>query len=321
MREEHALDDPPLGEPGGEGVEGGLAQGGPLDAAEGVVIGEEVEIGEGFEIRLGPSALEAEGVRLDAVEEGGGQALGDLDVGGAQVVGENRRGRPVGGPDVADVRAHRLLHGMVVDDEVDLHEALLEEGGLDVHHGHPVEAMHLSRGDRLHVDVEDLAHGDVLGSGDGAEGADGRSRPVAAQQGPEGERGRDGVGVGIVLHQDENAGAPSKWARIFSTRARSWARSSSGWSTRSAKADRGTVMAPGTWRRSSPTTSTAASGRPGAHRGGHPRRRGRPAPRPPEDHGRDRGPGDTRAESSGSPVTARALRRVSRARREGRDTR
>ena len=90
MREEHALGDPSLGKARGESVEGGLAEGGALDATESVVIGEEVEMGEGFEIRLGPSALEPEGVRLDAVEERGGQALGDLDVGGAQVVGEDR---------------------------------------------------------------------------------------------------------------------------------------------------------------------------------------------------------------------------------------
>ena len=92
----------------------------------------------------------------------------------------------------------------MVDDEVDVDEALLEEGGLHVDHGHPVEGVHLFRGDRLHVDLEDLAHGQVLRPRDGAEGADGSSRAVASEEGAQGEGGGDSVGIGVVLHQDED---------------------------------------------------------------------------------------------------------------------
>ena len=108
VREEDALDDAALREPGGQRIEGGLGKLGALDATQGVVIGEQVEVREGLEIGLGAAALEPEGVGLDAVQERGGQTLADLDVGGPEVLHENGRGRSVGRPDVADVRPHEL---------------------------------------------------------------------------------------------------------------------------------------------------------------------------------------------------------------------
>src|SRR5262249_1275605 len=50
MGEEHTLGDAPLGEPGGQRVQRRLAKGRALDAAERVVVGEEVQEGEGLKV-------------------------------------------------------------------------------------------------------------------------------------------------------------------------------------------------------------------------------------------------------------------------------
>ncbi len=124
---------------------------------------------------------------------------------------EDGRGGAVGGPHVRMRAWMGALDRVVVDDEVDLREvllqveALLQERRLHVHHGHPVELVEGLGADLLDLDVEDLAHGHVLGARDGAEGAEGGRHPGAAEQRLEGQRRGDGVGIGVVLHQDEDA--------------------------------------------------------------------------------------------------------------------
>jgi hypothetical protein len=81
---------------------------------------------------------------------------------------------------------------------------------LHVHHGDAVELVEGLGADLLDLDVEDAAHGHVLGAGDRAEGADGRRGPVAAEQCLERERGGDRVRIGIVLHQDQDVLGASK---------------------------------------------------------------------------------------------------------------
>src|SRR5712691_392276 len=87
--EEDALDDASLDEPRGQRVERGLGKLGALDPTQGIVIGEKVEVGEGLQVGLGAAALEPQGVGLDAIEQRGGQALADLDVGGPQILDED----------------------------------------------------------------------------------------------------------------------------------------------------------------------------------------------------------------------------------------
>ena len=174
----------PPGQALGEHVERGVGQLGPLDPPQGIVIGEHVEKREGLEVGAGAAALEAEGVGLDAVEQGGGQPLGDLDVGRPQVLHEDRRGRAVGrAARRGSARLDRMLDRMVIDHEVDLAEALLEEGGLHVHHGDAVELVERLGADLLDLDLEDPAHGHVLGPGDRAEGADAAPRSGCGRAG------------------------------------------------------------------------------------------------------------------------------------------
>src|SRR5712691_6644071 len=134
--------------------------------------------------------------------------MGELDVGGPQVLDEDRRGRAVGGPHVLDVGADWPLHRVVVDHQIHFVEVLLEERGLHVHHGYPVELVDAPGTDFLDVDLEDLAHGEVLGPGDGAKGTYRGGAAGAPEQNPEGQRRRDGVRVGIVLHEDQDAVRP-----------------------------------------------------------------------------------------------------------------
>ena len=81
-------------------------------------VGQRVEEREGLEIDPVGVAREEQRVRLDRVEHRRRRALRDVDVDGAQVLGEDRRGRSVVGADVLEDRAVAGLLGMMVDDEV-----------------------------------------------------------------------------------------------------------------------------------------------------------------------------------------------------------
>ena len=161
--------------------------------------------GEGLHVRPRRAALEMQGVRVNAVEERGRQPLRDPHVRGAQILGQDRGRCAVRGANVLQARPRRRFLGMVVDDQVHLAQRFLEEARLGVDHHDPVVLGECARLDLLDVDVEDPDHRAVFGAGDGAERRDRGGGPGPPQERAHGERGGDGVRIGIVLHHDQHA--------------------------------------------------------------------------------------------------------------------
>src|SRR2546430_2163855 len=127
VREDDPVRELPARDPERQDVEGLVGQLRALDTPERRVVRARVQVRERLEVRLGGAPLEVERVGLDAVEERRREALRDLHVRGAQVLGHDRRGRAPRGADVTEVRPRGRLLGAVVDDEVDLAERLLAE--------------------------------------------------------------------------------------------------------------------------------------------------------------------------------------------------
>ncbi len=94
---------------------------------------------------------------------------------------------------------------MMVDHEIDAREELAEVVRLHVDRRDAVEAGELGRRDRLHLDVEQVGHPDVLGPRDSLERRDDGGRPRPAQDVAKGETSGQRVRVGLVVEQDQDA--------------------------------------------------------------------------------------------------------------------
>ena len=169
-----------------------------------VGVGQRIEIRERFDVAPVRLAVEEERVRLDGVEHRRRGALGDARVDGPQVLGQNGAGRSVVFADVLEDRVVAVLLGMVIDDEIDAVETG-EVVRLNVDHADAVEVFDGVRRDRLDVDVEQVRHPDVLGARHPLERRDDGGRPGAVQNRAQREPAGHGVGVGLVVQQDEDA--------------------------------------------------------------------------------------------------------------------
>ena len=184
-----------------EAVEGEF---GALHLADHRGVGQRVEVRERVEVDGVRLPVEEQRVGLDRVEHRRGRALGDVHVDGAQVLGEDGARRPVVRPDVPEHRAVAGLGRVVVDHEIDLVDEPREVVGLHVHHRDPIEPGEVLRPDRLDMDVEQVQHPEVLGPGHALDGADDGGGLRAAEQVPQGQPRRHGVGVRVVVQQDEH---------------------------------------------------------------------------------------------------------------------
>ena len=145
-------------------------------------------------------------VALDAVGERRREPRPQLDLRGAHVLGQDRRGGAVRGPDVLDHGVVAGALGVVVDHEI--HRAqprgrlVAEHRRLYVEQRQRIELAELVGGERAHVDVERVDHRAVLGPRDLAEGDQRRGRTLAPEQRAQRVAAGDAVGIGIGLEQD-----------------------------------------------------------------------------------------------------------------------
>ena len=108
-------------------------------------------------------------VGLDAVEQRGGEALRDLRVGGAQVLGEDRRRRAVRRPDVLHGACTGGSSGWWSITSVDVAQALLEEARLHVDHAPRVVVVAGRAAAPRSPRSRGSGHGAVFGPRDSAE--------------------------------------------------------------------------------------------------------------------------------------------------------
>ena len=112
----------------------------PFHLADERRVGERIEERERLEIDAVGVAREEQRVGLDRVEHRRRGALRDVDVDGAQVLGQDRGGRSVVGADVLEDGAVAGLLGMMIDDQVGAIEQAAEVVRLDVDGGDAIEA-------------------------------------------------------------------------------------------------------------------------------------------------------------------------------------
>ena len=93
----------------------------------------------------------------------------------------------------------------MVDDEVDPIDEAAVVVRLHVDHGDPIELFHRVGGQDFDVDVEQVDHPEVLGTGDALQRAQNRRGLGAAQQVTQREARRQRVRIGIVVEQDQHA--------------------------------------------------------------------------------------------------------------------
>src|SRR5262249_27274615 len=166
-------------------------------------VGERIEKAERLHVDHVAAALEKERVGLDAVEQRGREPLRRLHAGGAEIIGEDRRGRAVVGAEVGEARSERRALRMVVDDQIDAPERLLEIGRLHVDERElGAVGVEIAGVDALDLDFEQAEHREILRAGDLAKSHDRRRRALPSQQLAQRERAADRVGVGVVLQQD-----------------------------------------------------------------------------------------------------------------------
>ena len=85
-------------------------------------VGERIQIREGVEVGAVGLPVEEQRVGLDRVEHRRRRPLRDVDVNGAQVLGQNRGGRSVVGPDVLEDGVVAGLLRVMIDHQVDLRQ-------------------------------------------------------------------------------------------------------------------------------------------------------------------------------------------------------
>ena len=164
-----------------------------------------IEERERFEVDAVRVAREEQRVRLDRVEHRRRRALRDVDVDGAQVLGEDGARRAVVGADVLEHGAVARLLGVMVDDEVGAVEQAAEVVRLDVDGRDALELLERRRRDLLDLDVEHVRHAQVLGPRHALDRADDRRRLRPAQQVAQRQAARQRVGIGVVVEQDQDA--------------------------------------------------------------------------------------------------------------------
>ena len=178
-------------------------------------VGQRVEIRERLDVHAVGLAVEEQRVRLDRVEHRRRDALGDVRVHRAQVLGQDRGRRSVVGADVlVDRRVARLL-GVMVDHQVDAVDRAAEVVRLHVHHRDPIELLDLLGREDLDVDVEQVHHPLVLRPRDALQRRDDRRLlgcgAGRAQRQAAGHR----VGIRIVVQEDEDAVGVAEEALIL----------------------------------------------------------------------------------------------------------
>ncbi len=94
---------------------------------------------------------------------------------------------------------------MVVHHQVDVVQQAAEVVRLHVYRDYPVIPAERFGRERLHFDIEQLGHPQVLGAGDTMERAENRGGFLPVEQGAHGKPARQGVRVGIVVQEDEDA--------------------------------------------------------------------------------------------------------------------
>ena len=94
---------------------------------------------------------------------------------------------------------------MVIDDQVYTIDLPAEVVRLDVHHRDPVEVVHVRRCHDLDLNIEQVHHPLVLGPGDPLERGNDRRLPVAAEHVPQCQATGEGIGIGIVVEEDQDA--------------------------------------------------------------------------------------------------------------------
>ena len=168
-------------------------------------VGERVEERERLEIDAVGVAREEQRVGLDRVEHRRRGPLRDVHVDGAQVLGQDRRGRAVVGADVLEHGAVAGLLRMMIDDQIGAIEHAAEIVRLHVDRGDAIEPGERGRRDLLDVDVEHVRHAQVLRPGHALHRADDRRRLGAAQQVAQRQAAGQRVGIGVVVEEDQDA--------------------------------------------------------------------------------------------------------------------
>jgi hypothetical protein len=107
--------------------------------------------------------------------------------------------------DVLEDGAVAGLLGMMVDDQIDAIDLAAEVVWLDIHHRHPVVVGDVPRRDDLDVNVEQVQHPQILGPRHALDRCDDRGLLVPAQDVAQGQAAGKGVGIGIVVQEDEHA--------------------------------------------------------------------------------------------------------------------
>ncbi len=77
--------------------------------------------------------------------------------------------------------------------------------GLHVNRGDALELREGLRGDGFDANVEEIRHSQVLWTGDALEGAENRCRPCAMEQVAQRQTARQGVGVRVVVEENQHA--------------------------------------------------------------------------------------------------------------------
>ena len=167
-------------------------------------VGQRIQIRERLDVHPVRVAVEEQRVRLDRVEHRGRDALGDVHVHGAQVLGQDGGGRAVVGADVLVDRGVAGLLGVMVDHQVHAVDLAREIVRLHVHHRHAVEVGQVGGRDDLDLDVEQAHHPQVLGPGHAVERRDHRRLAGAAQHRPQGQPAGHGIRVRVVVQEDDH---------------------------------------------------------------------------------------------------------------------
>ena len=178
-------------------------------------VGERIEIRERLEVDAVGLPVEEQRVRLDRVQHRRRRALGNVDVDGPQVLGQDRGRRSVFRPDVLEHGGVAGLLGMMVDDQVHAIDQIAEVVRLDVHHRDAIEFGERCRRDRLDVHVEQVDHPQVFRARHALHGADDRRGLRAPEHVPQREAAGQRVGIGIVVQQDQHAVGVAEVALIL----------------------------------------------------------------------------------------------------------
>ena len=142
---------------------------------------------EGCHVLGAGFASEVLGVAFDGIKERGGEPGPDFSLAGAQVFGEDRRGGPVGGSNVADpgfvagafrVMVHHGIHGLQAFGQI-----VAKDIGLDIHEDKTVHLFEFFGFHDEHVDPQGVYQSPVLGSLDFAKGDQGSGGPLSTQYG------------------------------------------------------------------------------------------------------------------------------------------